>query len=491
MKSRRILLGWILLLSWLLPGCSKSGTATLLPPSTPTASPTPLPTATATEDAATSIPQPILKRTQYRLQATLYFPEGILTVSEDIIYNNRSKGILPELEFIVEPNQNQGEFELLTDSCLGNGLPIQEPQLNTTSMRLSLNTPLQAGESVNIHLSYQVKLPSQAGVLSFGSRQVNLSGWVMVIVPFLEGTGWLQHPPGTVGEYQVNELADYDVRFTVVNPPEGLIVAASAPQFDDADGYHFVAKNVRNLTLSASPDYELLESSVGSIRIRAYVFPEHLEAGFAALEATSKSVELFSSIYGTYERPSLSLVESTFADGIEFDGLFYLGQEYFAVYKSGARNYLTALSAHETAHQWWYAMTSSDQVLEPWLDEALCTFSERLFYESVHPEDVEWWLQTRIQIYTPQGAVNSSIYDFSAFRPYVNAVYLRGAEFLGDLRDKMESSAFEAFLQDYFSTLNSKSEKDQLGLATAETFWQVLANHYEGDLKDLRSEYFK
>jgi aminopeptidase N len=230
---------------------------------------------------------------------------------------------------------------------------------------------------------------------------------------------------------------------------------------------------------------------VGSVRVRAYVFPEHLEAGFAALEAISKSVELFSSIYGTYERPSLSLVESTFSDGIEFDGLFYLGQEYFAVYKSGARNYLTALSAHETAHQWWYAMTSSDQALEPWLDEALCTFSERLFYESVHPEDVEWWLQTRIQTYTPQGAVNSSIYDFSAFRPYVNAVYLRGAEFLGDLRDKMGSSAFEAFLQDYFSTLNSKSEKDQLGLATAETFWQVIANHYEGDLKDLRSEYFK
>lgn len=425
------------------------------------------------------------------VKASLAYPEGTLTVNEDVFYTNRSGEPLSELEFTVEANQNQGEFEFLAETSLENGTTINSPVLKGTSMTLPLSTPLQPGKSVTLHLDYRVNLPAKAGVLSFASRQVNLSGWILVLAPYIEGKGWLQHSPAAVGEYQINELADYDVTFTPLNAPENWEVAASTLAVDSSTGDHFVAKNVRNFTLSVSSEYEILEAAVGSTRIKAYVFPEHLDAGFVALEATSKALELYSTQFGPYERPSLSLVESTFTDGIEYDGLFYLGQEYFAAYKDGAKNYLTALSAHETAHQWWYGMTSNDQALEPWLDEALCTFSERLFYETYHPEDVDWWLQTRIEGYSPQGAVNSSIYDFSAFRPYVNAVYLRGAEFLGSLRDQMNQTEFNAFLKDYFETLRAKSEADQLGLATADLFWQVLSTHYDGDLTNLKSRYFR
>lgn len=493
MTKKTTLFVCFLLFTFLLNACGDRSSPVAPPtlaPST-TVSPTPLPTGTSTSTPIPPTTLPPVKRTQYTLQASLIYPDGILTVSEDILYSNRASEPLSELVFTVEANQTQGEFEILAENSLENGIPIKTPVLKGTSMTLPLNTPLQPGKSVALHLDYKVKLPAKAGVLSFASRQVNLSGWIVVVIPYIEGKGWLQHSPAAVGEYQINELADYDVSFNLVNAPENWVVAASTLPTDTSTGTHFVANNVRNFTLSISSDYEILESSVGNTRVRAFVFPEHLDAGFAALEATSKALELYSALFGPYERPSLSLVESTFADGIEFDGLFYLGQEYFAVYKSGSKNYLTALSAHETAHQWWYAMTSSDQALEPWLDEALCTFSERLFFEAYHPEDVDWWLQTRIQAYTPQGDVNSTIYDFTEFRPYVNAVYLRGAQFLTNLRKQIGQKEFDAFLKDYFETLKRKSDEDQLGLSTADTFWQVLSSHFEGDLSELRAEYFR
>lgn len=495
MRKNAALWSCLLFASWLLSGCSATSSPlpspvlTSLPPATLT--PTSLPSANVTAIFATPTAGTEKKRTQYLVQASLTYPDGLLAVSEEIFYTNRSSDTLTELVLSVEANQNPGEFELMPASCLENGLPIREPTLEGVTMTLPLHQTLLPGQSVDLRLNYQIHLPSKAGLLSFGSRQVNLSGWSAVIVPYIAGQGWLHHQPGAVGEYQINELADYDVKLSIVNAPEDLKIAASAPVQINSEGYHFVAKNVRSFSLSASPDYEILESSVGFTRVRAFVFPEHLQAGFAALEATSNALELYSSMFGPYDRPSLTLVESTFADGMENDGLFFLGQEYFAAYTSGSENYLTALSAHETAHQWWYAMTSSDQAQEPWLDEALSTFSERLFYESAHPEEVNWWLQTRINGYQPEGNVNGTIYDFTAFRPYVNAVYLRGAMFLSDIRERMGEEAFLSFLKDYFNALKEKSAEDQLGLSSADIFWQALSTHFEGDLSDLRKKYFK
>ena len=37
------------------------------------------------------------------------------------------------------------------------------------------------------------------------------------------------------------------------------------------------------------------------------------------------------------------------------------------------------LAAHETGHQWWFERVASDEAKEPWLDEALTTYSELVF----------------------------------------------------------------------------------------------------------------
>lgn len=43
--------------------------------------------------------------------------------------------------------------------------------------------------------------------------------------------------------------------------------------------------------------------------------------------------------------------------------------------------------AHEIAHQWFYGIVGNDQIKNPWMDEALCRFSEFLYNKSYHSKE--------------------------------------------------------------------------------------------------------
>jgi len=128
-------------------------------------------------------------------------------------------------------------------------------------------------------------------------------------------------------------------------------------------------------------------------------------------------------------------------------------------------------------------LVGNDQALEPWLDEALCTFSELYFYENIYPDLAHWWWENRIAFHDPQGWVDSTIYDAAGFYPYRNAVYLRGAMFLFELRERMGKEPFLTFIHDYLQQYSYRQ-------ATGNDFFTLLANHTQIDLTILISNYF-
>jgi aminopeptidase N len=142
------------------------------------------------------------------------------------------------------------------------------------------------------------------------------------------------------------------------------------------------------------------------------------------------------------------------------------------------------VAAHETAHQWWFEQVANDQAMQPWLDEALATYSERLYYEGISPDIVPWWWAYRIDFYNPQGFVDIPVYEGQGFRPYTNAVYFRGAHFLEDLRARVGDDVFFAFLQDYFV-------QEQGRFATPEDFFRILRARTNTDISDLIRQYFQ
>jgi aminopeptidase N len=135
------------------------------------------------------------------------------------------------------------------------------------------------------------------------------------------------------------------------------------------------------------------------------------------------------------------------------------------------------------SHQWWYGLVGSDQVREPWLDEALATFSESIFYELRYPHDDLWLWDFEVLNWPLGGPIDGSIYDYADEASYMNAVYRTGALFLADLRQAVGAEQFQAFLKDYCQTQSH-------ALSSSADFLTILSRHTDEDLSMLLEEYF-
>lgn len=449
-------------------------TPTPTPPPTATFTPTPTPTPTAT-------PLPDFSRTFYQLAADLDYEERHLSVSQAIFYPNRSGEPLERLLLIVEPNRWSKCFTL-RDLRL-NGLPA-DYTLDGRRLEVRLAEPLAPGASLRLDLAYELDLPARAhdDIFGYDRMQINLVNWYPFVAPYLPGQGWVMHDVSYVGEYLVYESADFELRLHLSGERNRQVyVAASAPGVPDGEYTLYRLSGARTFVLSASQQFLFESLQVGGLETTVYYWSDEA-AALDLLAIMARAISTYSRYFGPLPYPSLSAVELDHPDGMEFDGLFFLSDSFFSAYNGTPRNDLTTIGVHEVAHQWWFGLVGNDQALEPWLDEALCTYSERLYYEYNHPDLVDWWWAYRVDYFRPQGPVDTGVYDGLPFRPYTNAVYLRGARFIEDLRLRMGDAAFFAFLRDYAAEGAGR-------IMTAADFFRILRARTRADISDLLREY--
>jgi hypothetical protein len=427
------------------------------------------------------VPQPAFARPIYTLNANLDYATHSLAVDETIFFQNDTGVILTDIVLAVEPNLWAGCFVL--GGLLVNGQDSGKPSLMGDRLVVPLVNPLVPGRSATISLQFDLHLPAADihHVFGFNTRQINLVDWYPFIVPYFNG--WILHPPANVGEHLTYDVADFDVTVTLQDPLTPIVLAASAPEEKTARGSHYILKNARTFVFSASPAYQTISITTADVTITSYYFRGNETPSGAVLDATTRAINTFSDIFGTYPHSSLSVVESPFFDGMEYDGLFFLSQDYYKTYDGKLLSNLVDLAVHETAHQWWFGQVGNDQAMEPWLDEALATYSEELFYEKNIPNISAWWV-FRVESFSPSGWVDTDIYNGINFRTYANAVYLRGAQFLEALRKIIGDEAFFAFLKDYSVTMSGK-------ISTSKDFFRILETHSSANISKLISSYFQ
>ena len=458
----------------------------------PEPSHTPAPASTGTISDLTS-PTPTsqlaVQNTQYNLSAVMNYAQHTVEVDEQILYVNRSSESIAELLLVVEPIYYPGVFDLKS-LAWADGQAIQPYAWDGSFLSFPIPDAIGPDQEIGLSLTYQLQLPSptpsaETRPVPFGytARQANLVDWYPYIPPYQAGKGWLAHRAGFFGEHQVYEMADFTVTIRIADQRDDLILAASAPD-EGASGihqYHLI--DARNFVWSVSPEYVVKTKQVGDITILGYSFGFHEVAGEAVLQTTAEALELYSRLFAPYPHRQLSVVEADFLDGMEYEGLYFLSNGFYNLYQGTPAEYLVAIAAHETAHQWWYALVGNDQALEPWLDEALCTYSERIYYENLHPDALDWWWEYRVNYYEPKGWVDGSIYNPDGYRAYRDAIYLNGARFLEDLRNLIGDEAFMASLRDYAHQYTHR-------IATTADFFRVVAEHSSADLTSLKKQYF-
>jgi hypothetical protein len=478
----------------LLTACAPA--ATLPPPQPATETPPPpTPTelvlleATATPiELATPTPQPA--RTRYTLNTTIDYDAKTVMVDQTIRYANLTGDPLNALVIAAVPNLWQGSFKLA--SIYLDNKPVTNFAINGQRIDIPLTDILESGDIINIEIQYALSLPfaeqkdpniARPQIYGYTSRQINLVDWYPFVVPYINGE-WILRDPWFYGEHLVLDVADYEVNLRFTDPDTAPVVAASGFAEPQEGFTRYTIDDARTFALAASREFQVSATEVGDINIASYYFPFFERSGQGALQATAEAAQVFTEKFGAYPHKSLAVVMGDFNDGMEYSAFFYLSKDFYNLYDGTPANYLTFVAVHETAHQWWFEQVASDQALQPWLDESLATYSERIYYESIHPDLVSWWWTYRIDFYKPEGFVDIPIYEGQGFRTYTNATYFQGARFLEDLRARIGDEAFYNFLQDYLNRGRNR-------IVTPEEFFQILRMNTTADISDLLNQYFR
>ncbi|MEP0807081.1 MAG: M1 family metallopeptidase, partial [Chloroflexota bacterium] len=444
---------------------------------------------------ATPLPQPSLERPQYAIDLQLNYTTKAATVNQTITYPNWTGETLTELVLAVQPNLWSGGFSL--KSLAVDQLPITNYQLENLSQRLEipLPQPLRPGGTLTLTMTYGLILPPMQAysnpnevrpqIYGYSERQLNLVDWYPFIVPYQPGEGWILHNPWFYGEHLVYDTADFDVTVTFTDGSSPQIAASGAEAASGSAGSRrFKLEAGRTFALSMSTVYKVAQRQVGDVTVYAYYFAFYDAPGEAMLQTTVEALQVYQEKFGPYRHKTMTAVQGDFNDGMEYSAFYFISRDYFNLYDNTPKNYLVIIAAHETAHQWWFDAVADDQALEPWLDETLSTYSERIYYETVHPDLVDWWWGYRYFEFQKAGFVDTPIYEGGGQRPYWDKTYLTGARFMEDLRQRVGDDIFFTFLRDYYARFAGKR-------ATAADFFRVFRENSAADISDLLAKYFQ
>ncbi len=461
-----------------------------IPTETPAASPTP-----GMFDCDIAVETPT---TQHTVVADLSYANKSVAVQQRIDYVNRTGNDLSAIVLNVRPNNFEGVFHL--DSLqLADGSDLQHI-LRGEQLTVTLPEPLRVGCQISLKLSFQLHIPqiditslsAYQGYLGYSSRQINLGQW-MPVVATQQGDSWVTHQETSIGEQEVLDVADWDVTLNVPDAPDNLRLAAPGDEKENTKGHwRYVMTAGRDFSISLGEGFNLLsEKSKSGTVVELYSFEDTqlpsaegvIDTAAFAMDSAVKAVDLYSNLYGQYPRKRLVIVEGDFLDGMEFSGIVFVSGDYFRQF-NGPTSYLMLITVHEISHQWWYSLVGSDQAMTPWLDEALATYSEYVFIENEYPALKDWWWSFRVDSYSPQGFVDSTVYDFSSRRQYINAVYLRGVRMLDDLRNDLGTDAFFDWLRRY-------AEVGAGRIMTPEEFFALLSPQQFAETASTRERYLQ
>jgi hypothetical protein len=483
-RLRWFLPGFILLIVGCMPVTAERQpqTRTLQPVSTPA------PQATVYDACQ---PPAAAPNTRHQVMASVDYTARRASVQQQVDYINRTTQDLTQIVLNVEANRWRDAFMLLQ---VTQGASPLAYELDSKRLTVELPEPLRPNCETSLVLDFVINVPAigidvtaPKGYFGYTNRQMNLGHWLPTVAP-LQGDVWISRQAFAIGEQEVLGTAGWSVTLELVGEQQDVTVAAPgvATQLSPTS-WRYEHPDAREFAVSISDQFQLATATAANdVTVELYTFAVAEDGGAAAmaLDSAVNSLGMFDDLFGAYPGERLLVVEGDFPDGMEFSGLVFVGSNWFVRYPGTPASYLTLITVHEVAHQWWYAQVGNDPAQNPWLDEALATYSELIYLEEYHPELRDWWWNFRVNAYTPDGFVDSSVYEFGSGREYINAVYLRGVRMLGDLRDDLGTEVFFQLLADYAAAGTGQ-------IVTPEMFWAVMSPVQREMTQATRNEYLR
>lgn len=437
------------------------------------------------------------------IDATLDPGASSLSVTQTLTLTNRESSAIPELTLRLYPNAFRSEetspaaTEELHSLCYPSGFSEGGGTMQTLSvngkkasftygdtqktlLRIPLENEWAAGETVSVTAEYTLLLPQAAYRFGFSGGVFTLGNAFLIPAVYEDGA-YRSDPYSSIGDPFYSQCANYHVTLRVPAGYEcGASAYAAAQKHTDGWVYRFDALCARDFALCVSNGYHTAQQTRSGVLLTAYALTR--QNADKLLSSAARAMDVYQKRFGSYPYPSFTLCEVDFPfGGMEYPGLVMLGSSTLATDEA------ERTVAHETAHQWWYAVVGSDQINQAWQDEALCEYSVLDFLqdtqggkakEEFYHRQIEFAMRERIA----KGVTPGSPIDyFSTLSEYTTVVYDRGAALL-DAIDKATGDGMDEVLRAYY-------EQYAFQLASRQDFERVLTEVTGQDLLPLMTDY--
>lgn len=438
---------------------------------------------------------------EYTFDLNFLPEEKQLYVTMTLSYNNDTGDTLQSLLLRTWANAYAAEetspaaIDELYDACYPNGFSMGSltlegvwwndqivadwQYLDTAQTALSIPIGTLAPDATGtLLLRCRIQIPQCAHRFGY-SQGVWQFGNALPILSVYEDHAWRQDDYCAIGDPFVSACANYTVTLSL---PDGWQCAASARVEKDGNLLRMHAPAVRDFAFALSQDWQMASATANGVTVTAFASTQN--SAKRAAKYGAKALETYSKLYGDYAWEQLTICEADFPlGGMEYPCFILADKKYF--YDDWADT-LELLIAHETAHQWFYALVGSDQYNSPWQDEALSEYAILRYVKARYGQSAyENLLYTRVQAPMQENILSpvtpgSPIDYFGNYSDYSTVVYGRGAALMVAI-EEMTGRA-DDFLRAY-------CEQYAFGYISQKDF-QIFLNAWSGmDLSPLILDY--
>lgn len=442
---------------------------------------------------------------RYQIAAS-FDPETMtLRGTERVRVVNRWNVPLNDVCFRLYPNAGRlygpAKMDLasVTDDW-GAALSWSMAESDTSVVRVELPAEWKPGEALLLNLTWTAMAPTDEsrswtrddgyGLFREANDVTVLAEWFPML-SMRDDSGWRLDAVPSWGDPASTEIAFYEVWFTAPGR-YAVITTGGEVSRNDSGGNstrRYLSGPTRDFFLAFSPDLWVESTEVGDTVIRSYALTDHAQGGGAALAASAEGMELFNRYFGAYPYRELDVLETPLIGllGMEYPGVTLLAS---TIYTRDQAWRLDVTTAHEVAHQWWYGVVGNDILQEPWLDEALATWSSGLYVEQIMGRDAfqaqyEQWVE-RYESGERSGTVGAVVWPVEQFRSswdYVTTTYYKGAIALKILRNEIGDNAF-------FGALRRHYEESRFAESTGQRMLDLFEQESGRDLDAFYREWF-
>lgn len=385
---------------------------------------------------------------EYDIEVKLDDQEHMLYGEQEIKYFNNSPDTLKKIYLLLYPNaykdtntafakqqlrlgktkfkkssvEERGYIDIANIAVENEHVMLTIPLDSLTIAYFEPPQPVLPGDSINISLTWKVKIPVSFSRFCHEGQNYYVTQWFPKI-PVYDNDGWHSYPYLEIGGFYY-EFGDYDVSITL---PDNYVVGATGvlnypkreyelydslstlgkkvlqmseedfkewskanytPESSDRQKtVNFTARNVVDFAWVASKDYLVQQDnfvyrdSRDSILIQNLFFAKNRNSWRDAIHIMKKTLQSYGDLCGPYPYSKVLAVDGDLSAGG--------GMEYpmLTIVNARESQYLMwQVIGHEVGHNWFYGALGFNERKYAWMDEGLNTYGEVRFMEDYLPD---------------------------------------------------------------------------------------------------------